>query len=64
MSFFDRTLLKASEFALLRSEGKSVRYDSVAAAKAAWDQLPAGEQPHATIVADGTLYRLPEIVNL
>lgn len=64
MSFFDRHLVNASNFALLRNEGKNVRFDSVQEAKAAWDKLPAGAQPHATIVADGTLYRLADIVSM
>jgi hypothetical protein len=53
-----------NKFAILRYEGKNVRFDSLKEAKEAWEKLSPDLQPHASIIADGTMYNLPEIEHL
>ncbi|BEV43926.1 hypothetical protein [Afipia carboxidovorans] len=53
-----------NKFAMLRYEGQNHRFDSLAGAKAAWEQLTPAQQVHATIVADGTMYEQAEIAEM
>ena len=53
-----------NKFAMLRYEGQNHRFDSLAEAKAAWEQLTPAQQVHATIVADGTMYEQAEIAEM
>lgn len=45
----------------LRYEGKAQKCHSLKEAKAAWDKLSPGQKSHASIMANDTLYELPEI---